>query len=217
VDDPNDVVAVIGDVVGSRRQADRTLLQGEVGRALVAADHRAPGRHPLAATVGDEFQGLYPSIPAALTATLVVRLSLRGTADVRFGVGLGTLTTDAPDRWPFEQDGPAWWSAREAVEQATLVPQQREAPRNLRTVFASADPNARLDGTVNAFLVGRDELVGRMDERDAAILLGLMDGAPLSEVAARIGITTSAASQRAIGRGIYAVLRSHRHLEAAFA
>jgi SatD family (SatD) len=217
VDHPNDVVAVVGDVVGSRRQADRTLLQGEVRRALVAADHRAPGHHPLAATVGDEFQGLYPSIPDALIATLVIRLSLRGTADVRFGVGLGTLTTDAPDRWPFEQDGPAWWSAREAVEQATLAPQQREAPRNLRTVFASADPNARLEGTVNAFLVGRDELVGRMDERDAEILLGLMDGAPLSEVAARIGITTSAASQRAIGRGVYAVLRSHRHLEAAFA
>lgn len=210
------VSAVIGDVVGSRRSADRARLQAAIRRALAAADARAPGIHPLAGTVGDEFQGLYRSVASALTATLVVRLTLRATADVRFGVGFGTLTAHEPRRWPFEQDGPAWWSAREAVDQAKRVPEQRESPRNLRTVFATAEPDPRLEGAVNAFLVGRDELVGRMDERDAAILLGSYDGLALSEVAATLGITPSAASQRAIGRGVYAVLRSHRHIEAAF-
>jgi hypothetical protein len=76
------------------------------------------------------------------------------------------------------------WSAREAVERAAREPQQREAPRNLRTIFLAGDGDARLEASANAFLVGRDELVGRMGERDAAILLGLLRGVPRSEVAA---------------------------------
>jgi hypothetical protein len=207
---------VIGDVVGSRGRSDRAELQRWIREAMRAADGRVEGVHPLAATVGDEFQGLYRSIAGAVTATLIVRLVLRGTVDVRFGIGYGALTAHAPDRWPFEQDGPAWWSARESVETATAVPRQREEPRTLRTVFATFDADARLEGSVNAYLVARDELVGRMDERDAALTLGLMDGVALSDVADSLGITPSAASQRAIGDGVYALLRSHRHVEVAF-
>lgn len=73
-----------------------------------------------------------------------------------------------------------------------------------------------LEGFINAALVTRDELVSAMDERDARIALGLMEGKTNAAIAEEEQVSTSAISQRALGAGIYAVLRADRLLRSAF-
>lgn len=129
--------AVIGDIIESRRQPSRSLLQARLRQALEVVNRNVVGAQPLTITLGDEFQGLYREVGTALRATLMVRLFLNDDVSVRFGVGWGLLETYQGVSAPFAQDGPAWWAARDAIDLQRQISDSRESPRGLRTVFVS--------------------------------------------------------------------------------
>lgn len=211
-------VAVLGDVVASRLHPDVERRRRRIAEALSLANARLRPAQPLTPTIGDEFQGLFADVVSALEATLVVRLSLLGEVDVRFGIGSGTMFAFDASRAPFEQDGPAWWSAREAVDQVRDSSQRQERPRGVRTRWIDADDRRPLEvAAVNAFVGCRDELVAAMDPRDAAAMLGLLADEPLTRIAEAEGVTASALSQRAIRGGLYAIRRAHLELREAAA
>src|SRR5215218_8730870 len=125
---------LIGDVVGSRRVADRSAQHRALNSALrgIAAESiDAP-----AFTVGDEFQGSYPTVGQAISAALSVRLAIAPDVDVRFGIGWGPATV--LDRDTGIQDGPGWWAAREAIEW-TATAQRQPGLALVRTSFRSND------------------------------------------------------------------------------
>jgi hypothetical protein len=211
-------VAVLGDVVSSRRHPDPGRRRQRVDQVLALANERVAPLQPLTPTIGDEFQGLFADLVSALDATLVIRLSLLGEVDVRFGIGSGALFAYDPSRAPFEQDGPAWWSAREAVDLVRATSQGQERPRGLRTRWIDAGGRPRFEvAAINAFLQCRDELVAAMDPRDAAAMLGLLADEPLTRIAEAEGVSASALSQRAIRGGLYAIRRAHLELLEAVA
>ncbi len=198
---------VIGDVVGSRRARDRPALHRRVSTALRQVADGA--LDPPGFTVGDEFQGSYPTLGAAIDAALTVRLLLAPEIDVRFGIGWGTITI--LDAKAGIQDGPGWWTAREAIQQTAEA--QRQAGFTLvRTTFR-ADDDTRADvGAVNAALICRDHLLGSLDERSLRIVRGLMTGRTKKELAAAEGISASAVSQRAARDGLDLIVRASQYL-----
>src|SRR5687767_43472 len=105
-------VALIGDLVGSRRSASRTEVQQHLVAALAIANETTPSIQALAPTIGDEFQGVYVDVGSALRASLVVRLALPDDIDCRCGIGVGTLEFVGTSEYGRTQDGPAWWAAR---------------------------------------------------------------------------------------------------------
>lgn len=215
---PKHAVAVLGDVVASRRHPDPEQRRDRIAEAIAAANDRFEPIQPLTPTIGDEFQGLFADLVSALDATLMVRLTSLGEVDVRFGIGSGELFAFDPARAPFEQDGPAWWSAREAVDLVRDLPQGQERPRGVRTRWVEAESTRPFEvAAVNAFLQCRDELVAAMDPRDAAAMLGLLADEPLTRIAEAEGVSPSALSQRAIRGGLYAIRRAQRELREAAA
>ncbi|MEO9323702.1 SatD family protein [Nocardioides sp. C4-1] len=185
------VVVVIGDVVGSRRAVDRAVLHAVVVDALEQVNRRWDG--DLRITVGDEYQGTLPSLGAALTATVWLRLSLLPDHDVRHGIGRGTRT--ALDPAAGIEDGPAWWAARAAIDEARARA-GRAATRAARTSYRVADGVDEPVAAVEAALLARDELVGRLDERSLSVLGGLMSGRTQRELADELDVSASAVSQR---------------------
>ena len=185
-------VVLIGDVVGSRRAPDRRHLHDR----LIAALQRVNGTHggDLRLTVGDEYQGAFVDAGTALRATFALRLALLPDVDVRHGVGVGQVEAlDPEDRI---EDGPGWWAARAAIE-AVKDAQSRAATRSLRTAYQLADEELGPDpAAVNAALLGRDALVGRLSPRGLSVLHGLLLGRTQREIAEREGVSTSAISQR---------------------
>ena len=109
-------VALIGDIVESRTHRQRQALHDAFAAAIARANAEVPVPEPAVITVGDEFQGVYPTLGAALQASFVVRAELHPLADVRFGLGRGEVTTLDPVRGV--HDGPAYWAAREAITTA---------------------------------------------------------------------------------------------------
>jgi hypothetical protein len=194
------VYAVIGDLVGSRRSVSRSVTQSALQDALDATTAGVPPVDRLEATVGDEFQGVYDSLATATLATLLIRLHLPPPLDARCGIGVGEREVYDADRTPMLQDGPAWWSARAAIEAL-----DQPGSRGRRTWFdggASEDPAGA--AVVNAFLVTRDALVDRLNDRSRRMLQRSIEGATQREIAASEEISESAVSQ-AFARGVSAV------------
>ena len=183
--------AVIGDLVGSRQQTSRAKAQQHLLHALEVANTRLPAIQKLEPTIGDELQGVYGDLHNALYATVLVRLALPDDMDCRFGVGVGEVEIVGSSAYGLTQDGQAWWSAREAIDDAKA--KGRHFP-GLRTRIVR-DGSANGD-VVNAYLLCRDTLVSDFDGRQRRIALGVLDGKKLAQIAADEGISTSAVSQR---------------------
>lgn len=187
------------------------MLQRELIAVLDRVNQREPSTQELAPTIGDEFQAVYADLRSALRSTLLLRLSLPDGLDCRFGIGLGEVVVVGRSDYGLTQDGSAWWSAREAIEEA----KRRETRRNktLRTWFV-ADALATVDaGVVNAALLARDELVTSLSDRSRRLTLGHLLGETQQALAAAEGITQGAVSQNLRSSGGLALIAGHELLE----
>jgi hypothetical protein len=214
------VATVIGDVVGSRGFADRRSLHDRLaGRLdelneLFAAEEREGGETVLVSalrvTAGDEYQGTFATLGAALRASRWLRLALLPDVDVRQGLGWGPV--EVLDDDPRVEDGPGWWAARAAVV-AAEEDAARAGHRRRRTAYHLADgcegPDPR---AVNAALVLRDEMLGGLSERSLGVLRGLLSGRTQREIAEKEQVSASAVSQRVRNHGLAALVASERLL-----
>ena len=205
--DPSLRATVIGDVVGSRRARDRSDLHRAVTTALRRVADGAID--PLAFTVGDEFQGSYPTVGAAIYAAFSLRLLLAPEIDVRFGIGWGAVTV--LDATAGIQDGPAWWAARDAIRH-TADAQRQPGFALVRTTFRAPNDTRDDVAAVNAALMCRDHLLGSLDDRSLRIVRGLMNGRTKKELAEAEGISPSAVSQRASRGGLDLIVLASQYL-----
>lgn len=210
----NSPVTVIGDIVGSRRVADQERVLDDVRETLDWVNQHVSGRFSLQPTVGDEFQGAYGRLPDALLATLLISLRLKGTLDVRFGLGRGPVTVTDSSLAPAGQSGPGWWNARQAIDEvAALQSGAKGWPSSLRSRFVGDDPQA---GLLNAFLLCRDQVLMAMDAKDARIAVSLFVGEPQQRVAEELGMAQSSVSHRQRHRGPSSLFRAHHELVGSY-
>ena len=202
---------LVGDVVASRDVADRAALHSALLGAIdaVNADLDAEVVDPVRITVGDEFQGRFETVGAAVHASLTMRLALLPAADLRFGLGWGQVTILDADG---AQDGPGWWAARDAIEWVAKT-QGQAALGQVRTAYRLAEGS---DGpgaaAINAALQCRDHLLGSLDDRSRRILGGLLSGTLQAEIAQAEGISPSAVSQRVRRDGLGVLVSAAREL-----
>jgi hypothetical protein len=201
---------MIGDLVGSRTARDRRRLHRVLARALDDLNALLDPAEPLRITAGDEYQGTFATLGGALQASLLLRLALLPEHDVRHGIGHGAVRVLEDE--PRVEDGPGWWAARAAIESVAAA-ESRPATRGLRTAYVVAqdadDPLRGGAAAVNAALALRDTTVSGLSERSVSVLRGLLAGDTQRDVAAALGISASAVSQRVRGDGLGAVLAAH--------
>jgi hypothetical protein len=197
---------LIGDLVGSRVAVDRRRLHDRLREVLDAVNDTAEPQTPLRITVGDEYQGSFATVGAAIATALRVRLALLPEADVRHGVGWGEVTVLADE--PRVEDGPGWWAARDAIE-VVAEAEHRAATRRRRTAYRRAPGTDGPDpAAVEAALMLRDHVVSGLSDRSVSVLRGLLVGSTQREIAERLAITGSAVSQRVRADGLALVVAS---------
>jgi hypothetical protein len=216
---------VIGDIVASKRFDDRRAVHDALAAALDRVNVTVEPLQPLEVTIGDEFQGGYATLGDALWASLLVRLELLPEIDTRYGLGLGSFEVLEQGRRGVTQDGPAWWSAREAIVEVKSRERRAGHSRRGRTWFdygTDRDWSIRTPvrptptaATVYAFLACRDELVADLNDRPLRLLRGWLAGRNQTEMATAEGISQSAVSQQLARTGAYAIRDAHADLVAA--
>jgi hypothetical protein len=184
-------IAIIGDVVQSRQIEDRPAAQESLRYFLgylntaYSADLLAPFR----ISRGDEVQALFRSahsIPDLLWEPLV-----HFSHSIRFGIGLGELTTGL-NADPRQTDGPAWWNARSALQNSV----QTKRTGGVFMGFGDRD-----DIIFTAFATLLQHLRSQLTSRQLVVVSHLRSGEDMVGVAKRLRITKQAVSNIASAAG----------------
>lgn len=207
-------VALIGDMVSSRTHPDRAGLHARFSAALERANRSEPFVQELHMLLGDEFQGVVHSLPAAVHLGLAIRLEMLPDVEIRLGMGVGSFRVLDRTATPVAQDGPAWWAARAAVDTAKTLGGRR-ASRHIRSWACALDDDGSVPeggevtvAAVNAFLGLQDHVLSTMRPRQVRLLAATLRGEPQHEMATREGITQSAVSQALQASGARALVQS---------
>lgn len=187
-------IAILVDIVGSRRVPDRQAAQAAVERVLGRIHELRPFAEPARATRGDELQAVSPDLAHALWATGVARLRLFDDPGVRFGLGAGEFAPVDTVGGPVP-DGSAWWNARSAIEHA------HELERGRSTSFVRCGYEGPGASGVRSFLLLRDDAISRMTVEERSLAAGRLEGRTQEELAEEAGVTQSAVSQRLASSG----------------
>ena len=179
-------------------------------RAVAGVNEAYAPPVPLRIGLGDEFQGIFASLGDAVAATLRLRMALLPHVDVRQGIGSGRVVVLAEE--PRVEDGPGWWAARSAIEEVEAY-ERKAALRAVRTAYVAAEGEHGPDpALVNAALMTRDQVVSGLSQRSMSVLRGLLEGRQQQAIAADLGISPSAVSQRIRADGIGVVLAADEML-----
>lgn len=208
-------IAVISDIVGSRRLADRASAQRLLDHAIARVQADLPlAVQPLRLTVGDEEQGTYARLEDALASLLLLQLALPDGIECRFGLGIGEVH-EIDSVGGVIADGPGWWAARTAIE-TVHAKQLRAAPSARTWVVAGRGEDASMHtaAMANAYLLARDELVAAMSERTRRLVYGRCLGVTQRELAQVEGITQPAVSQALTSAGAGSVVEGFFALRA---
>ena len=199
------LAAIIGDIVESKTSVDREALQHLFLDVLDSGNRTTFPHTDLRITRGDEFEGSYRTLATAWEATLRLRLLMKERGhDLWTSVAWGEITALPEAAHAAAQDGPAWWTARSALTEMKQSSRQK-TPDNRRTVFTTDGPAASL---LTAATNLRDEVLADLDESDAAITLGLLDGNTQKMLAEQLGITPGVVSRRAHRNGLLSLAAS---------
>ncbi len=108
-------LAVIGDVVDSKRVKGRKEFQSQLADVLKRASQRnAALVSPYTITLGDEFQAVYRQADRLFVDLFAILREVH-PVEVRFAVGLGELSTAINPKQALGMDGPAFHRAREGI------------------------------------------------------------------------------------------------------
>lgn len=191
------VIAVLADIVGSRKLRDRSAAQHVLDTTIAQVEADAPlADQPLAPTVGDEQQGVYLDLHDALISTLMIQLRLPDGLAFRFGIGVGEVRAVESVHRELA-DGPGWYAAREAIE-IVHAREGRAVPRTRTWIVGAPGQDEVMQSTIaasNAYLLVRDELVGAMSERERRLTYGRLIGRSQQDLATDEGISQPSVSK----------------------
>ena len=110
-------IAVIADIKGSRLLANRDDTQNQLRETLRLVNERFADTiaSKFTITLGDEFQGLLHSTEHLFPILHEIEQRMH-PVKVRFGLGIGAITTDINPELAIGADGPAYYNARKSVE-----------------------------------------------------------------------------------------------------
>lgn len=195
---------IIIDIVDSRNLPDRIDAHNAVLAAFTTVGDLFSPHREVWPTVGDEFQVVYSTLAHAVIATGLVRLLISEEVDLRFGIGHGEIRTITESEAGPIDDGPGWYSARDALDHVGRM--QAHGHPWLRTwVSVSEEADNLSQMMTRAHLTTRDHIISRMNSRERRITAAWLRGSTQSEIARREKMSQAAISQRLVACGATAI------------
>ncbi|NLA26047.1 MAG: hypothetical protein GX878_01480, partial [Firmicutes bacterium] len=108
---------LIGDIKGSRGIENRDEFQKRLKKVLLEINNKYTEdiASNFTITLGDEFQGLLNKGKNIMS--IIAELERKACpVEMRFGIGVGEITTAIDPKWAIGADGPAYHRARKAVQ-----------------------------------------------------------------------------------------------------
>lgn len=143
-------IAVIGDIVDSKKLKNRYQVQENFRAVLEDINVRYSDdiASNFMITLGDEFQGLLKSCDHIMDIIADIEMKMY-PIQMRFGIGIGSITTEINRLMPLGADGPAYHCARNMIQQ--IKANERKVKSNRANIMiASEGEDEMRDMLVNA-------------------------------------------------------------------
>ena len=110
-------IAIIGDIKNSKKLQDRLAVQVNLKNVLKKVNdaYSSDIASKFTITLGDEFQGLLHNGSHVMEIISSIEREMY-PVKIRFGIGIGTITTEIDPQMAIGADGPSYYRAREAIE-----------------------------------------------------------------------------------------------------
>ena len=110
-------IAIIGDIKKSKKLNNRNTVQNVFKKVLnnINEKYSKDISSKFMITLGDEFQGLLHDGSNVMNIIEEIQRELY-PVEIRFGIGVGQITTDINFDMAIGADGPGYYKAREAIE-----------------------------------------------------------------------------------------------------
>lgn len=121
--------AIIGDIVNSRKLENRAEVQLKLKQLLdqINIKYSEDIAAKFIITIGDEFQGLLKTPKRIFNLLDSIKMEIFPIT-IRFGIGLGDMNTRIYEDMAIGSDGPAYYAAREAIDEIKKSNYRYEQP-----------------------------------------------------------------------------------------
>ncbi|WP_238723887.1 SatD family protein [Diplocloster agilis] len=145
-------VAIIGDLKQSRDISDRYVVQEKLNNVLgdINESYSKDLSSKFTITLGDEFQGLLNCGVNAMRITSEIQRRMY-PVKIRFGIGIGSITTGINSEMAIGADGPGYYKAREAVEYLRVI-EKRNGTQAADIRFEADGDNQGIVSMLNTIL-----------------------------------------------------------------
>ncbi|HOV69776.1 MAG TPA: SatD family protein [Clostridia bacterium] len=196
--------AIIGDIVGSRKVSDRAELQKKLREILddINSKYESDIASKFVITLGDEFQGLLLRPDNIIEMLNIIKIKAYPVR-IRFGIGIGLITTEINPHMAIGMDGPALHNARRMIDEIKQNEKGKMSDStDTRICEGDADSiEVRLINS-NLALCSFIELKWSNKQREL-IAEALLTGLSQREIAARLKIAQSSIQRRFKSAGYY--------------
>ena len=191
-------IVIIGDMKNSQKIQDRNMVQEKLKSVLkeINKKYKKDIASKIMITLGDEFQGIFCSGASVLTIIEEIQEGME-SIEIRFGIGVGKITTRVNAKMAIGADGPGFYNARKAIESLKADEQKNKTCLAEARIEIDEDENnvAMLINTVFSLM---KVIKNNWTKRQREIIQELeKSGGNQTECAKRLGV-----AQSTINRGL---------------
>ena len=162
--------AIIGDIINSKKINDRLETQEKL--KLFLEEINLYYKNDIAAnfiiTLGDEFQGLLKNKNNVMKIICEIEMAIT-PIELRFGIGIGDISTDINFDNSSEIDGPAYHRARKMIKEIESRKFQY-TERHSNIMICSEENNIEIDELLNSILSVCTALKSKWTDRQKEII-----------------------------------------------
>jgi len=190
----NCYIAIIGDIIESKKIADRNEVQIKLRQKLrdINEKYKDDIASKFMITLGDEFQGLLKRGRDAMNIISEIELDMF-PVKLRFGVGIGRIDTEINAEIPLGADGPAYHQARKMIN--LLKDKEKHYKESYANIMIASESD-RIDVLLNAILSLSATLKNKWTKRQIEIINCYMNcGSNQYKTAEKLSITQSSVNK----------------------
>ena len=176
-------IVLVGDLVASRRIAERSAVQERLRACLrqLNSKKREGLVSPYTITLGDEFQAVFSTPDRLFRDALTVLIALY-PVEVRFSFAIGEISTVINTKQAIGMDGPAFHEARATIDRL----------KKTKSLFAIASPDGAGLTLINQSLALVSHMIGKWPRNRLELLRGLTENHTVKQLARDLRVTDKA-------------------------
>lgn len=201
----NPYVAIIGDIVQSKKLKDRDEVQKKLHHVLGLINNKYSDyiASNFMITLGDEFQGLLKCGENTINIINEIEAKMY-PVQIRFGIGVGEIITDINRDIPLGADGPAYHNARRMINDLKSI-EKKVKTGNPTIMIASQGDNSNTDLLLNSIFLLCSTIKRKWSDRQREIVNAYIESDNnQTKAAEKLGIKQSSVNKGLTSAGYYA-------------